>query len=34
MSPRRIIFIVVALSIMGFTIFLVRGWLNAQRAEL
>jgi pilus assembly protein CpaB len=34
MSPRRIIFIVVALSIMGFTIFLVRGWIAAQRAEL
>jgi pilus assembly protein CpaB len=34
MSPRRIIFIAVALLIMGFTIFLVKGWLDAQRAEL
>lgn len=31
MSPRRIIFIVVALFIMGFTIFFVRGWLEAER---
>jgi pilus assembly protein CpaB len=34
MSPRKIILVVVALSIMGFTFILVRGWLNAQRAEL
>lgn len=34
MSPRRIIFIAVAVLIMGFTIFLVKGWLNAQREEL
>ena len=34
MSPRRIIFLAVALLIMGFTIFLVKGWLDAQRAEL
>jgi pilus assembly protein CpaB len=32
MSPRRIIFIVVALFIMGFTIFFVRGWLEAERS--
>jgi pilus assembly protein CpaB len=34
MSPRRIIFIAVAVLIMGFTIFLVQGWLKAQREEL
>jgi pilus assembly protein CpaB len=34
MSPRRIIFVAVAVLIMGFTIFLVKNWIAAQRAEL
>src|SRR5215469_16796763 len=34
MSPRRIIFFAVAAFIMGFTIFVVKQWIAAQRAEL